>query len=265
MVKNISLLSVKRAMPPHPVFGGVEAVYARFPAGVFLRIDGVAGMPDTLNDRPYDQYVFEVTLDDDSKKQLTYTLEEVVGGINVYCDETIPGMQVVFAFPSNYECPLWYHDHEAKRLNPVVVFKPTEPGVISANLRAKTAEIGEHIAGTELSYFSVKTGKQLHRDLLALPDEEDHYRRYITWFGEEMVIDGYVDRLQGTFRAEAHDLEGNPRKDMGMAFDFVYSVVGGKQRRDKGVEVDLSATAGLPQKVKHYPTPRANKRAHFKQ
>lgn len=264
MVKEILLRAVRRAMPVHQEWGGVEALYGRLSGGHFIRVERTPDTIDLVNDLPYDQYVLDFTLDDGTVKTVTYVLEEVVGAINVHCEDAVPGLQLCFRFPANYECPVWFHNLDTKRLQPAVEFKPTEPGIISPQMRVKITEVGEKIAGSEELYFSVKTHKQFHRDLLTFPDNPDRPRRNLSWFGEDIVVEAIIDRVNGTFRTEASDLAGNPRNDFGAAFEFIYSAVGGKNHRDKGVEIDLSATAPLHPKTKQYPTPRVDKRAHFK-
>jgi len=262
MVKEILLRVVRRAMPVHHEWGGVEALYGRLPGARYIPIHAAPDLIDMINDLPFDQYVLDFVLEDGTVKTVTYVLEEVVGAILVHCEDPVPELQLCFGFPTSYECQVWYHDLGRKRLEPSVIFKTTEPGIISPSIRAKVREAGQRLSGEDSKYFTVNTGRFLHRDLLALPEDHDRFRRYISWFGEELVLEAFIDRAKGTFRAEAYDLAGNPREDMGFGFEFVCNVA--NDRRERGTEIDLSATAPLPQKTKQYPTPRTNKRAHFK-
>lgn len=262
MVKEILLRVQRRAMPVLPERGGVEAIYARLPGGRFIRVNGAPDQIDLVNDLPFDQYVLDFTLEDGTVKTVTYVLEEVVGGIIVHCEDPIPELQMCFGFPRTFECPVWYHNLETKRLMPVVEFKPTEPGVIDSRLRVKVTEVGERLAGEDSLYFSVKTFKQFHRDLLTFPDSPDRPRRNMSWFGEDIVVEAILDRTNGTFRAQTNDFEGNPRDDLGFSVEIVAILP--DSHRAVGKEIDLSATAPLPQKTKQYPTPRTDKRAHFK-
>lgn len=262
MVKEILLRVVRRAMPVDPERGGVEAIYARLPGGRFIRVDGAPDLIDLVNDKPYDQYVLDFTLEDGTVRTVTYVLEEVVGAILVHCEDPIPELQMCFGFPNTFECPVWFHNLETKTLQPAVEFRPTEPGVIDSRMRVKVSEVGERLAGEDDLYFSVKTYKQFHRDLLSLPDNPDSPRRNLRWFGEDIVAEVVIDRVNGTFRAFAYDGAGNPRKDLGFAVEIIAQT--SSNRRDVGTEIDLSATAALPVKTRNHPVPRVNKRAHFK-